>query len=566
MPYRLLRLVPVAALLAGTAVWAAPPASAVSYGSLVEAPARTVPWVVRIGYAPTDGERPRFICTGSALSPTEVLTAAHCVTDQNGFYFIGVDANRAGGGRWVPVEAVVDHPRYSDSRAVNDIALLRPLMRLELSGYAQLGTGKLARKIRGTRPPALRIYGWGLDQNRRPSRYLRFAGLTPQTRAATRTFGAYFRPTLMLAAGKYHRTAGTYSGACNGDSGGPLVVQVNGATVVAGVTSYGRRGCDLRSPTVFTSVGDYRTWLAGARTRLPKEAVTRNRALPVSLSDPTVAGSPSLGSTLTCATGQWTANADTVTYGWTYTDSGELLHLGRQHVIVAADAGRSVVCVVLAESAAGSALAVSAEVRLVPAPYSFLQPAISGLPVGSALPSPGTVARCAAPSYAQPGVTLTYRWAVSPDYSSPGTGLGAGPTLTVTEDVLRAVAGKYLVCTVRAANAMGSQTTEVRRYNAAAFAPNISVNLPNTMSAGTTLTCSVSNYGGAATSITYRWGIQSTYPADALSATAMLLPSTSSTYLVTAGDMANLSGKYLGCEATASSWAGSDTDATGILG
>ena len=43
----------------------------------------------------------------------------------------------------------------------------------------QVGTAKLAKRIRGSHPPALAIFGWGRNQNGRITGHLARATITP---------------------------------------------------------------------------------------------------------------------------------------------------------------------------------------------------------------------------------------------------------------------------------------------------------------------------------------------------------------------------------------------------
>lgn len=539
----------------------APSADAVTDGSAVAAPSRSVPWVLSLHYSKTAGGTPQFICSASALAPREVLTAAHCV-QRVGFYFVKVGAERLKGGRLIPVEAVVDNSRYSKRLLVNDLAVLRPLTPLGLSRYPRLAKAALTRQVNGVRPPVLTIYGWGLNQNRRLTGQLLKARLQPQARAAAQAFGPNFRPKLMLAAGKYHPVSRTYSGACYGDSGGPLVVTFKRVPHVVGVTSFGR-GCNVKAPTVFTTASAYRKWIGSARGSLPRAALHDNRALPVNTAAPAVTGTVALGSALTCAPGAWSSNATSHTVTWYHDRYDDELGTGPQHVVTAADAGEALYCEVAMSSDAGRRVARSAAVAAADAPSTFSSPTIGGLP-GSGLPAPGTVATCSAPTYAQPGVSSAYSWSVSDGYGGAGTALATGPSITLTEDVLRTAAGRYLTCAVRSSNAMGSHLTRTDEYMPSLRAPSIYVSVtPSTVDAGTVASCNVSSFGGTATSVAYQWAIQSGFPGDTIATGAQLLAGTGSTYTVTAEDRAALTGKYLVCQATASSWQGSDTDTDG---
>lgn len=55
-------------------------------------------------------------------------------------------------------------------------------------------------------------------------------------------------------------------GACNGDSGGPLVCQTTGPLgrwELVGATSWGRTGCSPASPSVYTRISSYVSWING---------------------------------------------------------------------------------------------------------------------------------------------------------------------------------------------------------------------------------------------------------------------------------------------------------------
>ena len=49
---------------------------------------------------------------------------------------------------------------------------------------------------------------------------------------------------------------------CSGDSGGPLMVQENGRYVLAGVVSFGKKGCAVPEyPVVFARVTAQKDWI-----------------------------------------------------------------------------------------------------------------------------------------------------------------------------------------------------------------------------------------------------------------------------------------------------------------
>lgn len=157
--FRLLSHVLVVGLALATAVAVSVPAAAITYGSPVAQPSRTVPWVLSLYYSSTADGAASFLCTASALSSREVLTAAHCVQG-SGYYYVNVGADRLSGGWLDAAEAVVDHSKYSRRLFVNDLAVLRTLTPLRLRSYARLAPAALTRRATNGRAP-LTLYGWG---------------------------------------------------------------------------------------------------------------------------------------------------------------------------------------------------------------------------------------------------------------------------------------------------------------------------------------------------------------------------------------------------------------------
>ncbi len=556
---RLLSVIAASALVGLFAGGGAAPASAVTFGSNVVRPSATVPWAVSVYWSPDAGTAPQFICSATALSAREVMTAAHCVQDR-GFYFVKIGADVLSRGRLVPLEAVRENPGYGARQLVNDVAIVRPLYGLGLRSYPRLASAALATAVRSRRPPALTLYGWGANQNGRLTGNLLAARLVPQTRAAQSAFGVDFRPALMLAAGRFVATTNTYSGACYGDSGGPLVVTSHGVLYVVGVTSFGARGCAVKVPTVFTSVGNYSTWIASARRSLPTLAATDNQALPVLESPAGISGTVSLGATLTCATGRWSRNTRSLRTSWSRDGSGALA-TGLTYQVTAADADSRLKCTVTARSDAG-ARSTSAAVTAVAAPSTYDSASITGLnSYSSATEARGATVTCSAPAYTQPGVMTSIQWYA--DAYGSRTALATGASLTLTDDLVRQVAGSYLGCSAVTSNAMGADTRTDSVYVEGLRPPSIyasiSYDVGYQAAAGTTATCGAGAPADA--TVSYRWALEPSYTSGGLTSAAQLL-GTGPTYTIAPDAMAALNGHYLACEATATSWQGSDTEVT----
>ena len=181
-------------------------------------------------------------CTGTLISSTWILTAAHCVVEDNGQllnpsnvrFMIGTDArpsNTSNGPRQGTLYSVVSihpHPNYDDDSLINDIALVRlsqPISGVPTyaanTGYPQVGT-------------TATYIGFGATEG---------VGSTGSGQKRSAAFPiTYVYPSQGVYTSDFDG-----QGTCFGDSGGPGLQNIGGTVKVVGVTSAGV-SCNPNNP------------------------------------------------------------------------------------------------------------------------------------------------------------------------------------------------------------------------------------------------------------------------------------------------------------------------------
>jgi secreted trypsin-like serine protease len=228
-------------------------------------------------------ERGRLECSGSLISPTTVLTAAHCALKPNGdaldptglSVVVGRASVSGAGGEVIPVIASRVTQDYPASRR-HDAAVFTLAFPATAGTPVQLATA--AEDAEATLPgAALEVAGFG---SRNPLLFGRpKGGLLRTTTEYVRTnckraYGPDFEPVSMICAlGLPVPRLIINHTICSGDSGGPLVALTPEGPRQVGIVSFSgapKRGrlrfinCGLpRYPAVYTRVSDVISFIAG---------------------------------------------------------------------------------------------------------------------------------------------------------------------------------------------------------------------------------------------------------------------------------------------------------------
>ncbi|MDN3024862.1 trypsin-like serine protease [Streptomyces sp. S.PB5] len=222
----------------------------------------SAPWMAQLFYQDVANDE-RFFCGGAVVSPTKILTAAHCVKGYNwakyGTIVTGTttmpDANGNTNGTLRGAVRQWSHPSYSARTIDNDIAVLTLNEPVKATPIRMTTSTDTTSYKAGT---SAKVYGWGRTSSTTEdvSDTLKTATLPIQSDATCAGYyGADFIKGHMVCAGNpaSGSDAGTTS-ACNGDSGGPLVV---GGRIV-GVVSWGVVNCvEKGAYSVFSKVSTY---------------------------------------------------------------------------------------------------------------------------------------------------------------------------------------------------------------------------------------------------------------------------------------------------------------------
>lgn len=220
-----------------------------------------------------------FICTAAVISPTSVITAAHCAKQSKPRDLRiledspWISGRRA--GRPIKIARIRIHPRYNGHKDSRDVAVLRlrrptttPAIALPTRWEARLAT------LPGER---VRSAGWGARSAfgfRTAKRLKTTKERVLTARRCRRYYGKFgYIPAEMICTlgrhiGRFRGPRIYRSTSCSGDSGGPLVAATPAGPRLVGVVSAGPIPCGA-GPSIYTRLSSVRRFIRRAMRPAP---------------------------------------------------------------------------------------------------------------------------------------------------------------------------------------------------------------------------------------------------------------------------------------------------------
>ncbi|KAG5896176.1 hypothetical protein JTB14_016951 [Gonioctena quinquepunctata] len=246
------------------------------------------PWMALLGYRQKQLDITEYLCGGTIITETHLLTAAHCIDVGKYHKLVNVrlgehdlrskkDCRKVHGGQIcadnpidVPVLNTFRHQNYNSRTLKDDIALIRLKRAVTFTDFIQPICLPFERSLESKvlTGQKFTISGWGKTDSRKLGGYpvLQFATVTVWSH---NTCNKVIPPEVQPMTDYQLCANGKKEDACKGDSGGPLVnstIDFDGElrNYQIGIVSFASTlTCGVEElPPIYTRVDRYLNWIA----------------------------------------------------------------------------------------------------------------------------------------------------------------------------------------------------------------------------------------------------------------------------------------------------------------
>ncbi|KAH8254585.1 hypothetical protein KR032_011073 [Drosophila birchii] len=196
----------------------------------------------------------QFQCGGTVIHKSFVLTAAHCIDDQENLFVTVGTYNKSNPVQEISVSLGVMHTEYSKENMIHDIGLLKLSRDIDFNSQVYpicISLNPLMNRNR----ILFEAYGWGITKTGSESELLQKVKL--HRLHPSRCNRHLFTPLTsnQLCAGS------SRADTCRGDSGGPLTTKFKPEEpqVQLAIVSFGKLRCDGEG--IYTDISRYTDWI-----------------------------------------------------------------------------------------------------------------------------------------------------------------------------------------------------------------------------------------------------------------------------------------------------------------